>query len=76
MNREGRLVYYGGMDDFTLDAEGARRLVAAILARAVLDAQRGSMEARDWLAGDGSLWADDLDLPADRVRAWATYAEL
>lgn len=56
----------------TIDANGARRLVAALVARAVRDAQRGDTEARCWLAGPGADLADlAFDIAPDRVMAWA-----
>ncbi len=45
---------------------GYRRLVAAILLRAVGDARAGDGEALDWLRSDGAVqWADWLDMPLD-----------
>jgi hypothetical protein len=41
-----------------------RALLLAVIYRAVLDARRGDVEARDWLTtGGGRDWADVLELP-------------
>jgi len=51
-----------------------RRLACAILARAVRDAQGGnghSAEARRWLAGEGAILAERLDIPPERITRWA-----
>jgi len=53
------------------DAGAARRLLAAILLRAVKDAQHNDAAALAWLATDGAEWAGDLDIAPDRVRRWA-----
>lgn len=54
-----------------IDADGARRLACAVLARAVKDAQLGDLAARLWLGESGAEWADALDIDRDSVRAWA-----
>ena len=60
-----------------IDTDSARALLAAVIWRACQDAtgrgcRLGEAEAaRVWLAGDGALWADDLDLDVDQVRRWA-----
>lgn len=41
-----------------LDDDGARRLVAAVILRAVEDTQRGDLDARAWLACEGELWCE------------------
>ena len=41
------------------DPDAARRLAAAVLVRAILDARKGDVAARDWLSTSGALWADD-----------------
>ncbi len=49
----------------------ARRLLAAVLLRAVLDAQRGNGKARSWLASDGAEWADFMGIcHPEVVRTW------
>lgn len=55
----------------------ARRLVAAILVRAVWDAQEVgdpdlAAPARRWLRGAGAHWAELLGIPPERVRRWVT----
>jgi len=60
-------------DDRTLDDDAMRRLTAAILARAVQDADGGDAEARTWLILHGLDLADAmLDIAPRRVLAWAT----
>lgn len=39
-----------------LSQDGARRLIAAIVLRAVQEAEQGNGEAADWLATTGRLW--------------------
>ena len=65
-------------------ADAYRRLLAAVIWRAVQDALAGApcgercgdihqcaASALAWLASDGALWADELDIRPARVRAWA-----
>ena len=40
--------------------EAARRLAAAALVRAFLDAQGGDVDAREWLLSDGAGWLEAL----------------
>lgn len=51
-----------------------RRLAAAILARAALDALDDdpilAAPARRWLAAEGAPWAEQLDIPPERVMTW------
>ena len=51
-----------------------RRLAAAMLARAALDAQSEdpalAAPARRWLAGEGVAWAEWLGMPPERVGNW------
>jgi len=52
-------------------ADGERRLIAAIIVRAVEESLAGDAEAADWLATTGSNWCDwflGLLVPPD---AWA-----
>ncbi len=61
------------------DEDHARTILAATLLRALEDAigrgpgctHRITESAREWLAADGALWAEELGLSADMVRAWA-----
>ena len=50
-----------------------RRLAAAVIRRAVLDAKRQderAIEARAWLAGDAGDFLDALDILPERVARW------
>lgn len=51
-----------------------RRLLAAILARAALDADCSdpglAAPARRWLRREGTAWAEQLDIPPERVMIW------
>lgn len=51
-----------------------RRLAAAVLARAALDALDDdpalAAPARRWLAAEGAAWAEWLGLPPERVTGW------
>jgi len=51
-----------------------RRLAAAMLARAVLDALGDdpalAAPARRWLAAEGAGWAEWLGMPPERVTGW------
>jgi hypothetical protein len=52
-----------------------RRLAAALLLRAVQDAQANdpalAAEARRWLAGPGAVWAElALDISRERLALW------
>jgi hypothetical protein len=53
-----------------------RRLAAAILVRAALDAQGDdpalAAPARRWLSGEGAAWAGELDLDPQRVAGWVS----
>jgi len=50
-----------------IDAGAARRLACTILLQAARDAQRGDVEARFWLAGDGAVWAEALGIATPEV---------
>jgi hypothetical protein len=62
--------------DITIPGAGRnwRRLAAAMLMRAVRDAQDEDPAlagpARRWLAEDGAAWAQMLDLSPERVSGW------
>jgi len=52
-----------------------RRLAAAVLLRAALDALDDddpalAAPARRWLSGDGAQCAEELDISEERVAAW------
>jgi hypothetical protein len=66
--------------DGDIDTASARRLLVAVILRAVYDAQgigprvskRMMKQARAWLARDGAALADALDIAhPGTVRAWA-----
>jgi hypothetical protein len=46
------------------------RLLAAVILRAVKDAQRGDVFALAWLMLEGVLWAGQLDIGARAVVGW------
>lgn len=50
-------------------AESCRRLLLAVLVLAALDARRGDVMARCWLAEAGPVLVDDLDMSVD-VAGW------
>jgi hypothetical protein len=54
----------------------ARKLVVAVLLAAVEDAQSDdpalAAEARRWLAGEGVIWAEMLDITPERVTRWVS----
>jgi len=56
-----------------------RRLACAILARAGRDAAgddpETASEARHWLAGEGAILAEWLDIPPERVARWVAGLE-
>jgi hypothetical protein len=55
-----------------------RRLAAAMLKRAALDARSDgehAAEARRWLARDGMAYAEALGLPPERVESWVAGLE-
>lgn len=51
-----------------------RQVVVALLLQAIKDAESDNpavaAEARRWLSGGGRMWAEMLDISADRVRSW------
>jgi len=57
-----------------VEAKNWRRLAAAVLVQATLDAQEGDPKlaapARRWLAGEGVSMAEMLDIPQEQVTAW------
>jgi hypothetical protein len=58
----------------TLVAYQARKLLVAVLLAAVEDAQsedaKLAAEARRWLASEGVLWAEMLDIPPKKITQW------
>lgn len=51
------------IDMHEMSIESTKKIAAAVIAKAVLDAQKGSQEARDWLSSsDAELYFDILDL--------------
>ncbi len=55
-----------------LPADGARRLLAAVILRAMLDARNGCAEAREWLVTVGQEWAAVLGIDGARLLAWGS----
>ena len=57
-----------------MNRSASHRLLAALLLRAVQDAQDAdpelAVEARRWLVGEGLVWAETLDLDRARVIEW------
>jgi hypothetical protein len=55
----------------TVAPDGERRLLAAIVLQAVIDAQRGRPGAMEWLESTGRAWCELLGIPVDD---WTTAA--
>jgi hypothetical protein len=64
----------GDLDGRSVTVYSTRRLAAAVLLVAVEDARSDdpalAAEARRWLAGEGVIWAEMLDISPERVIGW------
>lgn len=58
---------FSGIDEWIRN----RRLLAAMVLQAAMDARHGDNRARAWLAAEAGQIADDLEMKPECVRRWA-----
>ncbi len=51
--------------------EPVRRLAAAVIRQAVLDAKAGDERAAAWLVYDAPLWTDVIEINDEALKEWA-----